>query len=92
MSDSERDEATQAIVRKIYVEADKVADLIFSDIKAAVVQIDIEYDTLGSVFPARTIEQHFNDTIPEPAKSVLTTPEKATVLAITSAAKFGIFF
>lgn len=90
MSEADRFRAARLFARKAYNEPRETANTHLTQIKAAVDAVDDHFDAQINSIPGPTnsIEVTFNNTLPEPFKSIATISEKGLLLAVVSVVRY----
>jgi hypothetical protein len=92
LSDADVDSAVQIVVKRMYGDTGATANLNTADIRAAVTVIDLEFEVAISTIAdqTRSIQAHLNFSLPDPFRSVASTVDKGTLVAVVIGKKTGV--
>jgi hypothetical protein len=92
MSTDERARAARMLGRKIFEEALATATLDLTALIAAVAAVDNAQADTPAAMPNQgsSVALNLNALLPEPFKTVASTPQKSALLAITAGVKYGL--
>lgn len=91
MTTQEKETAARWVARHLFSDG-TIASVNLTDLIAAVGAIDGAFEALPTALPNQlaTVAANFNQSLPEPVKSALSTPKKGVLFVVTTVVKYGL--